>query len=120
MSVMGSGTSAVSFILCSSNPAAFRSIALAYGFVAKKEPERDLTFGKCSFGGLRRRLGLAKGSDISDQPNSYWNIDGRNKDAVTLFSLEVFPPLEPPPCAPSTRGQRIRRALSDIWDWGRP
>jgi hypothetical protein len=44
-----------------------------------------------------------------------WNIDGRNKEAITLFS-PVFCELPEPQCQlPMTMGQRIRRVLSYIW-----
>lgn len=32
---------------------------------------------------------------MGSQTSPWWHIDGRNKDALTLFSREVFPPLAP-------------------------
>jgi hypothetical protein len=45
-----------------------------------------------------------------------WNIDGRNKEGITLFSQIFVEPLEPPRPQPLTRGQQIRLGLSYILD----
>jgi len=45
-----------------------------------------------------------------------WNIDGRNKNAITLFSPEFYELPEKQCPKPMTMDQRIRQALSYIVD----
>ncbi len=47
-----------------------------------------------------------------------WNIDGRNKAAVTLFSSEFVAPPDLPRPKSMPPGQRKRKVPSDIVDSG--